>query len=310
MGDLASAVNDLSESGEPIPLDVFRQDLVELADKAGEWSGIPMLVPGLRLKMEDRYPFKEIEALIPRDQADQAIESFESVLDGSVTIDAWRTGDGDSEKLVVKAPNGTDLLELEKGKDTDLYNQLLERVDEIARYLSIRNKWYSRRRNAWITLYLDDVGKVQMEVDYLAAQYINRLDYWVSTAEASTAWDLKAEFTALEKLQSLLSDSAFGMYVLTGTFVEISKRSRVMYLFRKNRPTIAMVPSDHDDTNSKIRVLTALCLHPLGYYEKSWSGCMVPTDDVISHLLLMRGDEHGFWRRANQHDPASAEAGI
>lgn len=37
---------------------------------------------------------------------------------------------------------------------------------------------------------------------------------------------------------------------------------------------------------------------------------MVPTDDVIAHLLLMRGDERLFWRRANQHHPLDPESGL
>jgi hypothetical protein len=37
---------------------------------------------------------------------------------------------------------------------------------------------------------------------------------------------------------------------------------------------------------------------------------MVPTDDVIAHLMLMRGDEHMFWRRCNQHQPWTKEAGV
>jgi len=37
---------------------------------------------------------------------------------------------------------------------------------------------------------------------------------------------------------------------------------------------------------------------------------MVPTDDVIAHLMLMRADEHGFWKRANQHPLDRLEAGL
>lgn len=59
-----------------------------------------------------------------------------------------------------------------------------------------------------------------------------------------------------------------------------------------------------------MRILACLCLHPLGYYRGSWSGAMVPTDDVIAHLLMVRGDEHDFWRKANQHRPDAPEAGL
>jgi hypothetical protein len=59
-----------------------------------------------------------------------------------------------------------------------------------------------------------------------------------------------------------------------------------------------------------MRFLAALCLHPIGYYEDSWAGVMAPTDDVVAHLMLCRGDEHMFWRRANQHASWEQQAGI
>jgi hypothetical protein len=37
---------------------------------------------------------------------------------------------------------------------------------------------------------------------------------------------------------------------------------------------------------------------------------MCPTDDVIAHLMLMRGDEAMFWRRCNQHAAHLPEAGL
>ena len=33
-------------------------------------------------------------------------------------------------------------------------------------------------------------------------------------------------------------------------------------------------------------------------------------DDVIAHLTLMRADEAGYWKAANQHQPSSPEAGL
>ena len=62
----------------------------------------------------------------------------------------------------------------------------------------------------------------------------------------------------------------------------------------------------YDDTN----ILCAMCLHPIGYYAGSWAGAMCPTDDVLAHLMLMRGDEKMFWRRANQHAAYLPEAGL
>jgi hypothetical protein len=37
---------------------------------------------------------------------------------------------------------------------------------------------------------------------------------------------------------------------------------------------------------------------------------MVPTDDVIAHLLFMRGDEAGYWGQANHHSASAPEAGL
>lgn len=59
-----------------------------------------------------------------------------------------------------------------------------------------------------------------------------------------------------------------------------------------------------------MRILCCLCMRPIAYYADSWAGAMCPTDDVIAHLALMRGDEAMFWRRCNQHPPYRPEAGL
>lgn len=77
-------------------------------------------------------------------------------------------------------------------------------------------------------------------------------------------------------------------------------KSGVMYVIRKNRPTIAIGS----------RVLCALCLHPLGYYEGTWTGSLCPTDEVIAHLLFIRGDEHTFWKKANHIPLYETNSGV
>lgn len=47
-----------------------------------------------------------------------------------------------------------------------------------------------------------------------------------------------------------------------------------------------------------------------GNYGGTHAGAMCPTDDVLAHLLLMRGDERLFWSRANQHPANRPEAGL
>jgi hypothetical protein len=134
----------------------------------------------------------------------------------------------------------------------------------------------------------------------------DRFEFAVRTMSAARAWSLEAEFTAMEKLKELVTPVAFKYYVTTGSFLETSQRSGVTYFFRRVRPTIAI----KQDVDGDMRILAALCLHPIGYYEKTFAGVMVPTDDVIAHLLMMRGDEHRFWSKANHHDLRSIECGL
>ena len=93
--------------------------------------------------------------------------------------------------------------------------------------------------------------------------------------------------------------------MLTGHFSETSKDSQVMYVFRRGRPTIAL-----REVGEEFRILCALCLHPIGYYGDTWAGVMCPTDEVIAHLLMMRGSEAKFWANANQHPLNQPSAGV
>lgn len=128
----------------------------------------------------------------------------------------------------------------------------------------------------------------------------------IKTMGVSDAWSIDSEMTAMNTLSTLVSERQMRQYFLTGTFLETSKRSGVIYMFRRLRPTLALTTKKHD----QVTVLCALCLHPIAFYLDSWAGAMVPTDDVIAHLMLMRGDEHMFWKRANQHPAFRKEAGI
>ena len=51
-------------------------------------------------------------------------------------------------------------------------------------------------------------------------------------------------------------------------------------------------------------------MHPLGYFASSWIGAMPPTDEVVAHLLMIRGDEHYFWRKANQIPFSEPNSGV
>jgi hypothetical protein len=123
-------------------------------------------------------------------------------------------------------------------------------------------------------------------------------------------WGIEQEGRAVQLLGQMLRHRAFKQYLLTGMFIETSRRSGVTYIFRKLRPTVALAPTRPGREQQSIRILACLCMHPIAYYEGSWAGAMCPTDDVIAHLALMRGDEHMFWKRCNQHPPHTPEAGL
>jgi len=142
---------------------------------------------------------------------------------------------------------------------------------------------------------------------------MDRLDLWLTTIGASDAWDLDAEYRARDMLRSMLTERQWRHYDLTGAFFEESPRSRLTYVLRRLRPTIALSDRGRhgpSTPHSRMRCIAVLCLHPIGYYNRSWGGCLVPTDDVIAHLTWIRGDEAGFWKHANQHKPSAPEAGL
>lgn len=165
----------------------------------------------------------------------------------------------------------------------------------------IRNWFYSNWRRCEIGVYEKD-GRVS----FVFAPAIHSARQQLHTLGCSEAWGIAQESNALRTLSGLLRHHQMKQYLLTGSFLETSERSGVTYMFRKLRPTIAIRP----DKNGGTKILCTLCLHPIAYYAGSWSGAMCPTDDVIAHLMLARGDEPMFWRRANQHPAYRPEAGI
>lgn len=165
----------------------------------------------------------------------------------------------------------------------------------------IRNVFWSWRWRARIVIFERD-GKV-MWTPILGTG--NSATMELQTLGCSLAWGIEQEGRAVQLLATLLKHVAFKYYLMTGMFLETSKRSGIHYLFRKLRPTVALHAK-----KGKLSVLAALCMHPIGYYDGSWAGAMCPTDDVIAHLMLMRADEHLFWRRCNQHAAWEPQAGL
>lgn len=169
---------------------------------------------------------------------------------------------------------------------------------------ALRSTFYSFIKRCNVYLCILPTGKVQAVFD---AQPSHHIDLDLHTMGASVAWGVGQEAKAVQLLATLLPHHAFKMYLLTGMFLETSLRSHVTYVFRRLRPTLATAP---DVEGTGMRILCALCQHPIAYYAGTWAGAMCPTDDVIAHLMLMRGDEHMYWRRSNQHPAYRPEAGL
>lgn len=186
-----------------------------------------------------------------------------------------------------------------------------EDVDET---ITVRNRWWSHRLGTWVTTFTEN-GRPGFSVDPMETRgrAYKKAKMLLDTIGAAQQHDVRAELTAVARLGTLLKKGPFESYLTTGSFMERSTRSQAVYLFRRLRPTIVYQPGDDPGVPAAERNLiptVALCLHPLGYYEDTFAGAMVPTDDVIAHLMLMRGDEHFFWRKANHHTLTDIRSGL
>lgn len=171
--------------------------------------------------------------------------------------------------------------------------------------VTVVNSWHSEGKNA--TVYVLDVDGRRRAWWCRDQGWPTRLLTMALPALGVANYcDWEAEEKAVQLLRGMVSETQFNQYVLTGSFLESSSMSGVKYLFRKGRPTVALGTSK----SGNVGFLAALCLHPLGYYKGTWMGAMVPTDDVIAHLVLMRGDEPMLWRKATHHPAHSAAAGL
>lgn len=168
----------------------------------------------------------------------------------------------------------------------------------------LRNRWWSRRLRGEVYIWNEPDGSLQWSV--LPRE--QNLTMLLNTLGCSEAWGIEQESAAVHLLASLIKHHQFKQYMLTGMFLESSKRSGLTYLFRRLRPTVVLDARTNSD--QACRILCALCMHPIAYYRDTWAGAMTPTDDVVAHLMLMRGDEPMLWRRSNQHPPYRPEAGI
>lgn len=169
---------------------------------------------------------------------------------------------------------------------------------------SLINRWYSLHWRCDILIMRDPDGRIV----HGKVPAFHGIGHALQTLGAADAWGIEQESRAIHLLGELVTHRQFRQYMLTGSFLEKSKRSGVTYLFRRLKPTVACAAGGRPEDS--MRVLACLCMHPIAYYAGSWAGAMVPTDDVIAHLMLMRADEHMFWKRCNQHPPYRPEAGL
>lgn len=201
----------------------------------------------------------------------------------------------EGEKLIInpKFPMAAELAEIGAPKPAETPSNI-----------KIRNTFYSHRMRCDIMIGEDD-GKIVW--NYQPA--FHHLGYDLSTLMCSDAWGIEQESNAVQLLGTLVKHRQMKQYLLTGMFLESSKRSGLTYMFRRLKPTVVI---DAKETTSQrsVRILCTLCMHPIAFYAGSWAGAMCPTDDVIAHLMLMRADEPLLWRRANQHPPHRPEAGL
>lgn len=166
-----------------------------------------------------------------------------------------------------------------------------------------RNCFWSKRLRAYVLIW-DEGGKVL----WAKLHRPHHITMDIHTLGCSEVWGIEQEARAVNLLGTLVSHRQFKQYMLTGMFLEFSKRSGLTYLFRRLKPTVALDARDQNADHTKI--MAALCMHPIGFYDHTWAGAMCPTDDVVAHLMMMRGDEHLYWKRCNQIPPDRPEAGL
>lgn len=168
----------------------------------------------------------------------------------------------------------------------------------------IINSWWHRDGNRIYVVEKTD-GTRQAYVD--KHPVVTRFEMIVETMGARLgAVTARAEATAMMNLADRLTVPQADSYVLNGCFIESSKRSNCKYILRKGLPTIALGLSLTGD----MKFLAALCLHPLSFFEDTWCGSMAPSDEVLAHLLLMRADEHRYWKECIQHPVWDPRSGI
>jgi hypothetical protein len=175
----------------------------------------------------------------------------------------------------------------------------------------VRRRFFSTYLGAHVVILEDtETKKVSCKIEPAEDHTTFKATLYLNTWEASQVYSVEAETKAMECLKSKITEEQFKRYFCTGMLVERSKRSRLIYIFRRCRPALVYRLKQTEFGMMQHQFVAGLCIHPQGYYMGSWAGTLVPTDDVISQLLMMRGDEVMLWRQATQHDRYSPQADV
>jgi hypothetical protein len=122
---------------------------------------------------------------------------------------------------------------------------------------------------------------------------------------------LESEKTALALLAGHATPAQLNMYLLTGSLIHRNDVTGMTYLIRKGFPTLVFESSKTDAEDIRdYRFKVGLCAHGAGYHKGLFTGYLCPTDDVVTHLLMLRDDEDGFWEKSTIHLPTSGRLGI
>lgn len=176
---------------------------------------------------------------------------------------------------------------------------------ETHHYFQTSKAYKGQLYDVWIVRYKN--GRFGVRKRRTTNPFVERLNFHMKTFENLSAYGIpQAERKARRKLLTYLNDWQKDTLLLSQTICEIG-RSGVVYYIRINKPTLAFRPRpDRDEAN----FLCSMCLHPLAYYSGSWAGTLCPSDEMLSHLLLIRSNEHFFWRKANQYPMSAEQSGI
>lgn len=180
----------------------------------------------------------------------------------------------------------------------------------------VARTWKTKIINSWDVLGDHTVSIVRSEngpmwmKEYQAGTRLRKLLADIAIRSDVRTMTAEAELRAMESLKEKINAQQYRTYVLSGMFIERSPRSDLHYIFRKGRPTLVLSFHGEEAKEAGGRVIAALCMHAMGFYQFSHVGVCCPSDEVIAQLLYMRGDEHGFWKKSGQWKASDPRSGI